>query len=127
MTAPLPINSREVGFRRIGVTPTECRYARARAGGWNDIVREAGFRAAYEVWPRLMQLAYERGRHQATLAKAATARPLTLWRNDELLWHPLERAVGRRVAFEIELETRVARTHRVRNLSAIPESKITSK
>ena len=68
-----------------------------------------------------MQLAYERGRMQATLAKAATARPLTLWRNDELLWAPLERAVGRRVACEIELETRVARTHRVRTLSTTTE------
>lgn len=120
MTAPLPLNSREVGFRRIGVTPTECRYARARAGGWNDIVREAGFRPAYEVWPRLMQLAYERGRMQATLAKAASTRALTLWRNDELLWDPLERAVGRRAAERIELETRVARTHRVRNPVGTP-------
>lgn len=120
LTAPLPINSREVGFRRIGVTPSECRYARARAGGWNDIVREAGFRAAYEVWPRLMQLAYERGRMQATLAKAASTHALTLWRNDELLWGPLVRAVGHRAADRIELETRVARTHRVRNPVGTP-------
>ena len=127
MTLAAPINSREVGFRRIGVTPAQCQYARARAGGWNDIVRGTGFRAAYEVWPRLMQMAYERGRQQATITQAASTRPLTIWRNDELLWAPLERAVGRLVAYEIELETRVARTHRVRNLSTTPKSKITSK
>jgi hypothetical protein len=115
VTLAAPINSREAQFARIGVTPAQCRYARARAGGWNDIVRETGFRAAYETWPRLMQMAYERGRQQATITQAASTRPLTIWRNDETLWGPLDRAVSRRVGARIEQETRIARTHRVRD------------
>lgn len=113
-----PLNSREAQFARIGLVPAECKYARARAGGWNDVVRGTGFRDAYETWPRLMQMAYERGRQQATLTQAVATRPLTIWRNDETLWGPLGRAVPHRVGARIELETRVARTHRTRNVPA---------
>lgn len=99
-------------FARIGLTPRECKYARARARGWNDVRDGKGFRPEYDRWDRKRQYAYERGRFQATIALQSLIsgrQRLSVWKRDETLWGPLTRSCGPLRASKIELETRVAR------------------
>lgn len=99
-------------FARIGITPRECLFARARARGWNDVRDGKGFRPEYDSWGRKQQYAYERGRFQATMALQSLIsgrRTLSVWKRDETLWGPLIRSCGQMRAYQIELETRVAR------------------
>lgn len=99
-------------FARIGLTPRECKFARARARGWNDVRDGKGFRSDYDGWDRKRQYAYERGRFQAALALQSLVsgrQTLSVWKRDETLWGPLTRSCGPVRASQIELETRVAR------------------
>lgn len=111
-------NVHRVNFRRIGLTPNECKFAKSRAAGWNDVMRGVGFRGRYEKWSKLRQMAYERGRFQATLAKSYAAfaavalggqpKPLTLWKNNETLHPVLRRTLTEVAAQKVEVETMVA-------------------
>jgi len=115
-------NAAEGRFPRLGLTPAECKFARARARGWNDVRAGLGFRDAYDTWGRKQQFAYERGRFQATLAKRFLRdglKTIAIWRRDETLWGPLDRSCGHDMARAIELDTRVAR----RRLEKVKESK----
>lgn len=116
-------NARRSQFRRLGLTPNECKFARARSAGWNDVVRGEGYRDAYDTkYSRLQQMAYERGRQQASLAKGVTIaaavalgdkpKPLTIWKKTETLPVVLRRSVSEQAARNIEEETREAWTTR---------------
>ncbi len=102
-------NAKAGRLRQVSLPASEDRLANAQSMGWNDVVRGEGFRDAYDGWKRKRQWAYERGRTQATLAKVAGG-TLTLWKRDENLWGPLNRALpmakARRVVEEAQQGTR---------------------
>lgn len=112
-------NGRRGQLRMVPLTPVEDKLARAQARGWNDVRDGKGFRDDYDLWSRKEQWAYERGRQQATLAKAARRRPLTIWNRHETVWEPLQRAVSTARAVSILEEcAAMARREKRRNRRA---------
>lgn len=84
-------------FVRLAQLPRNSRLARARMRGWNDVVKGRGYRESYDRWKKAAQLAYERGRQEAAVAKVAAfaqGRALDEWQRDELIQGPMYRAVG---------------------------------
>lgn len=84
-------------FVKLAQLPKDSRLARARMRGWNDVLKGKGFRESYDLWKKAAQLAYERGRNEATLARAAFVvgrGELTEWQMGELVQGPMYRAVG---------------------------------
>lgn len=99
-------------FVRMAQLPKNSRFARARMRGWNDVVNDKGYRDSYDDWPsrykktgKKMQLAYERGRAEAWMAKAAsrvtTHATLSEWKKNELIEGPMFRAVGPQIGANI--------------------------
>lgn len=111
MTASPDKNAPRGNFAKPAKVPRESALGRARLRGWNDYRDGLPFRPSYDTWSTRKQYAYERGRHQAALTKAA--RPdvkLPLWRLDELVDMVIRRHLGDwAVADRIIEETRMAR------------------
>jgi hypothetical protein len=79
------------------LAPTEDKFARAQARGWNDVRDGKGFRDDYDKWNRKVQFAYERGRFRATLAKTMLAegrKNIAVWKRDETISSVLDRSCG---------------------------------
>ena len=108
----LPSNASAGAFARIGLTPAECEFARARQRGWNDWRNAKPFRRSYDLWKRRKQYAYERGRLQAATASAVATSKLTRWHDNELLLPVLQRSMPWHVAMAVYEETKVARKAR---------------
>ena len=112
--SPKDFNALPGTFKRLAVVPRDSELGRARMRGWNDYRNGLPFRSSYDLWPRLNQFAYERGRMQAALVKAA--RPdaeLPAWGLDSLVDDIIRRHLPYDTAQRIIEETRVAKRRKL--------------
>lgn len=102
-------NTAPGSFVKIARVPKDSRLARARMRGWNDVINGLGFRESYDLWKKAAQLAYERGRNEATLARRSFVigkGELSHWTLNELVQGPMFRAVGPKMGERIIEECR---------------------
>lgn len=91
------LNAKPGAFVRLAQLPKDDRLARARMRGFNDVVKGRGFRDSYDRWKKAAQLAYERGRMEASLGKVEALRHgkvLDTWAMGERIQGPMYRACG---------------------------------
>ena len=96
-------------FVRVAKLPKESRLARARLRGWNDVARDKPYRETYDTWKKSAQLAYERGRMEATRAKMIAlriGRDIDVWKMSERIEGPMFRAVGPEIGLQVIEEMR---------------------
>lgn len=90
------VNTAPGAFVKLAQIPNESRVARARMRGWNDVAKGKPYRDSYDEWKKPSQLAYERGRQEATLALRVSVPKgkLSFWAMSELIQGPMYRSCG---------------------------------